>query len=98
MGGKSHHKTRAHADRKPDKLKPVQPPRREREAQLQRTRNQLEALLQDAKIERQTQGETLEAFKRKYQGNVPVDKIWTMLADRRIGVSTTTRGAECARS
>ena len=86
MGRKSHHKTRAHADRKPDPSKPVQPTRREREALMQRTRLQLEALLRESKIERMTQAEILEGLTEKYPKGVPVPVIWGHLADRRITI------------
>jgi len=86
MGGKSHHKTRAHADRKPDPSKPIQPTRREREALQERARLELEAQLREHKIERQTQGEIFEALKQKHQGDVPVYAIWGHLADRRITI------------
>ena len=84
-----HHKTKAHADRKADTSKPVQPTRREREALQERARLLMIALLQEQKIERMTQADILEGLKEKYPKGVPVPAIWDVMADRR----TTIHGA-----
>ena len=83
---RSHHKTRAHADRKADPSKPVQPTRREREALQERARLQLESIRLDNAIERGRQGEIIEEIKRKHQGNISVPAIWDVMADRRITI------------
>jgi hypothetical protein len=52
----------------------------------------LDALLQDAKIERMTQAEIMQELVRKHHGDVPVPAIWNHIADRRTQAAATTRG------
>lgn len=82
--GRPHHKTRAHADRKGPQPEPVEDPQ---------ARKLLEALLQDAKIERMTQAEILEELKRKHQGDIPARVCWQFIGDRR--EATRAGGAIC---
>ena len=61
-------------------------------AERQRARQELKALLADAKIERMTQAEILEDLKARHPEGLPVPVIWGFLADRRTQAATTVRG------
>ena len=70
MGRKSHHKTRAHADRKDKPVMRIP------------ARQVLDTLLADAKIERQSQAEILQELIKKHHGDIPVPVLWSMRAQR----------------
>ena len=55
-------------------------------------RQQLDTLLQAAKIERMTQAGILEGLRKKHCGDIPAPVIWNFMADRRYETIAPMRG------
>lgn len=49
------------------------------------------AILEDQKRERQIQAQALREIRAHHHGDVPISDMWSLLADRRMSVITTSR-------